>query len=54
MEERFFSEDHGCKHVAEAPHIYTAIVFFVIEEDFWWFVEAYAAVVLSSWLIELG
>lgn len=34
MEERFFSEDHGCEHGAQRPHVERVIVFLIIDEEF--------------------
>lgn len=32
MEEGFFSEDHGCKHGSQRPHIKRVIIFLEIDE----------------------
>jgi hypothetical protein len=56
VEERFFTENHGRKHGAQAPHVQTIIVFLVVNQKLgclgpW---GGNADIIFCSWMVELG
>jgi hypothetical protein len=52
-EKWFLSEDHGCKHSPEAPHIYAEVVSFVVEKKLWCLPKAYTNIQIFVGSVEI-